>query len=205
ILSNAQAAWRFLALDTPDVEEVRAALADIITDARRTAEVIRKLQAFVTTGAMERTRLDVNDIVQEVTQLVCRDAARQHIAITLDLAAALPTVQGDRVQFRQVILNLVRNAFEAMRQGGSGVRTVVVRTSFETPEVITVAVQDSGMGVDEVSMARLFHPFFTTKTGGMGVGLAARPPVFAAPRGGVWGTRRPPGGGPPSFPPPTRF
>src|SRR5262249_22016888 len=86
ILSNAQAAWRFLSLDTPDMEEVRAALANIIIDARRTDEVIRKLQAFVTTGAMERTLLDVNDIVQEVIQLVCRDAARQHITITLNLA-----------------------------------------------------------------------------------------------------------------------
>jgi len=203
ILSNAQAAWRFLALDTPDVEEVRAALADIITDARRTDELFRKLQAFVTTGAMERTLLDVNDIVQEVMQLVCRDAARQHITITLNLAAALPPVYGDRVQLRQVILNLVRNAFEAMPQSGNGARTVVVCTSFETPQVITVAVQDSGMGVDELSMTRLFHPFFTTKTGGMGLGLALSRSIISAHGGWSWATRNPQGGLTMSFTLPT--
>src|SRR5262249_51659484 len=141
-----------------------------------------------------RTRLDVNDIVQEVTQLVCRDAARQHIAITLDLAAALPTVHGDRVQLRQVILNLGRNAFEAVPQGGSGVRTGGVRTSVEAPEGITVEGKDSGRGVNEVSMARLFHPFFTTKTGGMGLGLALSRSIIAAHGGWIWATRNPQGG-----------
>jgi hypothetical protein len=75
-------------------------------------------------------------------------------------------VHGDRVQLRQVLLNLVRNAFEAMQQGCEGAGRLVVRTSFETPEVITVAVQDNGMGVDEVSMARLFHPFYDRRPAG---------------------------------------
>jgi signal transduction histidine kinase len=107
------------------------------------------------------------------------------------LAATLPTVHGDRVQLRQVLLNLVRNAFEAMQQGGEGAGTLVVRTSFETPEVITIAVQDNGMGVDEVSMARLFHPFFTTKTGGMGLGLALSRSIIAAHGGWIWARRNP--------------
>jgi len=154
ILSNAQAAWRFLAMATPDLTEVRAALDDIIADARRTDEVICRLQAFVTTGALEQCRLDVNDIVREVVQLVRSDAARQLMIITLDLAADLPAVHGDRIQLRQVLLNLVRNAFEAMQQGEDGSRMLAVRTASETPEVITVAVQDSGMGVDEVRHCR---------------------------------------------------
>ena len=191
ILSNAQAAWRFLAMATPDLMEVRAALGDIIADARRTDEVIRRLQAFVTTGTLEQCRLDVNDVVREVIQLVRSDAARQLMTITLDLAADLPAVHGDPIQLRQVLLNLVRNAFEAMQQGEAGAHVLAVRASSETPEVITVAVQDNGIGVDEVSMARLFHPFFTTRAGGMGLGLALSRSIIAAHGGWIWATRNP--------------
>src|SRR5207244_3151150 len=128
---------------------------------------------------------------REVVQLVRSDAARQLMIITLDLAADLPAVHGDHIQLRQVLLNLVRNAFEAMQQGEDGTRMLAVRTSSETPEVITVAVQDSGMGVDEVSMTRLFHPFFTTKAGGMGLGLALSRSIIAAHAGWIWATRNP--------------
>jgi len=191
ILSNAQAAQHFLALATPELTEVRAALADIIADARRTNEVIQRLQAFVTTGVLEQSRLAVNDVVRETIGLVHSDAAAQHISITLDLAADLPLIYGDRIQLRQVILNLVRNAFEAMHQVEDGGRTLVVRTASTTPEVITVAVQDCGIGVDEPSLARLFHPFFTTKAGGMGLGLALSRSIIAAHGGWIWATRNP--------------
>ena len=90
-----------------------------------------------------------------------------------------------------------------MPQGGKEARTVVIRTSFETPQVITVAVQDSGMGADELSMARLFHPFFTTKTGGMGLGLALSRSIISAHGGWIWATRNPQGGLTMSFTLPT--
>ena len=186
ILSNAQAAQHFLALDTLELTEARAALADIIADARRTDEVVRRLQTFVTTGALEQSRLAVNDVVRETIGLVHSDAAAQHVIITLELAADLPLVYGDRVQLRQVLLNLVRNAFEAMHQVAAEDRTLVVRTTSTTPEVITVAVQDRGIGVDETSRARLFHPFFTTKAGGMGLGLALSRSMIAAHGGWIW-------------------
>ena len=191
ILSNAQAAWRLLAMATPDLTEVRAALDDIIADARRTNEVIQRLRAFVTTGALEQSRFDINDVVHEVIQLVRSDADRQLITVTFDQAADLSAVHGDRVQLRQVLLNLVRNAFEAMQQGEDGARTLVVCTSSETPGVITVAVQDRGIGMDEVSMARLFHPFFTTKAAGMGLGLALSRFIIAAHGGWIWAMRNP--------------
>ena len=191
ILSNAQAAQRLLALDTPDLTEVHAALADIIADARRTAEMIRRLQAFVTTGALERTRLDINDVVHETIGLVQDDAAAQHIRITPDLAPGLARVSGDRIQLRQVLLNLARNAFEAMQHVAEGERALVLRTTSTTSEVITVAVQDSGSGVDEASLARLFHPYFTTKAGGMGLGLALSRSIIAAHGGWIWATRNP--------------
>jgi signal transduction histidine kinase len=191
ILSNAQAAWQVLAMDTPDLAEARAALADIIADARRTNEVIRRLQAFLTAGILEQTCLNINDVIHETIGLVRSDADAQHVRIMLDLAADLPLIAGDRVQLRQVLLNLLRNAFEAMRQVEAGSRMLVVRTTATTPGSLTVAVQDCGLGVDETSIARLFHPFFTTKAGGMGLGLALSRSIIAAHGGWIWATRNP--------------
>ena len=191
ILSNAQAAWRLLALATPDLQEVRTALAEIIADARRTDEVLRQLQAFVTTGAQELTRLNLNDVVRETLGLVHRDAAAQGVTITVALADDLSLVYGDRLQLRQVLLNLLRNALEAMHQGEDGDRALVVQTSSTALGVITVEVQDRGMGIDETTMPHLFHPFFTTKTGGMGLGLALSRSIIAAHGGWIWATRNP--------------
>ena len=191
ILSNAQAAWHFLDMDSPALEEARAALADIIMGARRTNEVIRQLQAFLTAGTLEQTCLNINDIIYETIGLVRSDADARHVRITLDLAADLPLVSGDRIQLRQVLLNLVRNSFEAMHQLEDGSRTLVVRTTATTPGGITVAVQDCGANIDETCIARLFHPFFTTKAGGMGLGLALSRSIIAAHGGWIWATRNP--------------
>jgi signal transduction histidine kinase len=191
ILSNAQAAWHLLALDPPELPETRTALADIIAAARRTNEILRGVQAFVTTGALALAPLNINDIVQETIGLVHRDAIAQGVIITLDLADDLPLVYGDRIQLRQVLLNLVRNAFEAMSQVEDGDRALVVRTSSASPEIVTVEVQDSGIGIDETTMVRLFHPFVSTKAGGMGLGLALSRSIIAAHGGWIWATRNP--------------
>jgi C4-dicarboxylate-specific signal transduction histidine kinase len=191
ILSNAQAAWRLLALDPPDLQETRTSLADIIADARRAGEVLRGLQAFVTTGALALTLLNINDIVRETIRLVHCDAAAQGVLITPHLADDLPLVYGDHIQLRQVLLNLVRNAFEAMQQVEDGGRELIVRTSSASLEVVTVEVQDRGIGVDETTMARLFYPFVTTKAGGMGLGLALSRSIIAAHGGWIWATRNP--------------
>jgi signal transduction histidine kinase len=100
-------------------------------------------------------------------------------------------VSGDRIQLRQVLLNLMRNAFEAMHQVEDGSRTLVVRTTSTTPGGIAVAVQDHGPIINETSLARLFHPFFTTKAGGMGLGLALSRSIIAAHGGWIWATRNP--------------
>jgi two-component system sensor kinase FixL len=191
ILSNAQAAWHVLAMDAPDLAEARAALADIIADARRTNEVSRRLQAFLTVGSLEQTCLNIHDVIHETIGLVHSDAEAQPMRITLDLAAALPLVSGDRIQLRQVLLNLMRNAFEAMHQVEDGSRILVVRTTSTTPGGIMVAVQDCGPRIDETSIARLFHPFFTTKAGGMGLGLALSRSIITAHGGWIWATRNP--------------
>jgi two-component system sensor kinase FixL len=191
ILSNAQAAWNVLAFDVPDMEEVRLALSDIIADARRVDEVLRRLQAFVITGALELTLLNINDVVRETMGLVYSDATVQGMLITLDLADDLPMVYGDRVQLRQVLLNLVRNAFDAMQQVQDGNRALVMRTLSTTLGIVTVELQDRGIGADEITMARLFYPFFTTKVGGMGLGLSLCRSIIAAHGGWIWATQNP--------------
>src|SRR5262249_29331782 len=181
----------FLAMDTPDLSEARAALADIIAGACRTNEMIRHLQAFLTAGTLTQTCLNIHDVIHETIGLVRSDADAQHMRITLDLAADLPLVSGDRIQLRQVLLNLIRNAFEAMHPVEDGSRTLVVRTTSTTPGGITVAVQDHGLSINETSLARLFHPFFTTKAGGMGLGLALSRSIIAAHGGWIWATCNP--------------
>jgi signal transduction histidine kinase len=145
----------------------------------------------LTAGTLEQTCLNINDVIHESIGLVRSAAEAQHVRITLDLATDLPLVGGDRVQLRQVLLNLVRNAFEAMHQVEEGSRRLVVRTTATTPGGITVAVQDSGPSIDETSLARLFHPFFTTKAGGMGLGLALSRSIIAAHGGWIWATGNP--------------
>lgn len=189
ILSNAQAALHLLAPDPPDLQEARLSLADVIANTRRANEVLRGLQAFVTTGALELTRLQINDVVRETLGLVHRDATAQGVMIARELADDLPLVYGDRIQLRQVLLNLVRNALEAMHQVEEGGRVLVVRTSSATLGIVTVEVQDCGMGVDETTLARLFHPFFTTKATGMGLGLTLSRSIIAAHGGWMWATR----------------
>ena len=192
ILSNAQAAYRLLTFDDPDLQEVRESLTDIIADAHRTAEVLQGLQAFVTTGALDFTAIHINAYIQETMGLVSRDAHAQGLMITLELADDLPSVYGDRTQLRQVLLNLVRNAFEAMHHvEADGDHTLVVRTSAPVSGVIMVEVQDSGMGIDETTLTRLFHPFFTTKAGGMGLGLALSRSIIAVHGGWIWATQNP--------------
>jgi two-component system sensor kinase FixL len=109
ILSKAQAAKRLLTMAAPDLTEVGAAVGDIIAAVRRTDEMIQRLQAFIATGALARSLFSLNDVVREVIQLGSGDAATHHIHITLDLAPDLPPVHGDRIQLRQVLVNLVRN------------------------------------------------------------------------------------------------
>lgn len=191
ILSNAQAACRLLALDPPDLLEVHAALSDIIADARRTDEVLRQLRTFVTAGALELTRLSINEVVQEIIGLVHSDATAQSVTILSTLADDLPPVYGDRVQLRQVLLNLVRNAFEALRQVENGERTLRLHTRLATQEIITVEVEDRGIGIDKTTMERLFQPFFTTKAEGMGMGLALSRSIIVAHGGWIWATQNP--------------
>jgi signal transduction histidine kinase len=172
ILSNAQAAQTLLACDVVDLEAMREILTDIVADDKRAAAVIHRLRSLLRKGDLEFVPLDVNEIVSEVGWLVKNDALTRNVSLRLDLAADLPGVLGDRVQLQQVVLNLVLNGLEALRPPWTGARTLVIRTASDGTAAVTVAVQDSGTGIDEKDTDCIFQPLYTTKAEGLGMGLA---------------------------------
>jgi two-component system sensor kinase FixL len=151
---------------------VREILNDIVADDKRAAAVIHRLRILLRKGDPEFAPLAVNEIVGEVAWLVRSDALLRNVSMSLELAPDLPSVLGDRVQLQQVVLNLVLNGLEAMRPPWAGARTLVIRTASEGAAAVTVAVQDSGTGIDEKDTDSIFQPLYTTKAEGLGMGLA---------------------------------
>ena len=186
ILSNAQAAQRLLAVDAANLEEVREILQDIVTDDKRAGDIIHRLSGLIKKGELEFVPLDLNEIVGEVTWLVRSDAILRNVSLSLEFADDLPKVRGDRVQLQQVVLNLVLNALDAMREPRTGDRTLVIRTARDGAAAVTVAVQDAGIGIDETVGDRMFQPLYTTKAEGLGMGLAIARTIVDA-HGGTLG------------------
>lgn len=172
ILSNAQAAQRLIEVDPMDLGEVREILKDIVEDDKRAGAVIHRLHDLLRKGSLQFTDLDVNELVGEVARLVSGDVALRHMSLRLELAPLLPRVRGDRVQLQQVILNLILNGLDAMQESAAGDRTLVLRTVQESSAAVRVAARDSGAGIDEADLDHIFHAFYTTKSAGLGMGLA---------------------------------
>ena len=172
ILSNAQAAQRILASGRTDLAEIREILGDIVEDDKRAGEVIHRLRGFLKKSSVELAALDIGELVGQVARLVSSDAIIRQVAIRLDLATGLPPVCGDRVQLQQVVLNLLMNGLDAMRESPETERALVLRTHRGGPGRVAVAVEDSGVGIAEADAEVLFHPFYTTKADGLGMGLA---------------------------------
>ncbi len=192
ILSNAQAAQRFLPSGTrASAQEVAEALADIAQDAERAGEVIRRLHGLLRKGDIKQEPLDLNEAIREVTTLARNEAMLREVAVELDLAEDLPLVSGDRVQLQQVVLNLVMNACEAMGGTDAGARELTVETRRSAPGVVQVSIRDSGPGIDEGSSERIFEPFVTTKSGGMGMGLSISRSIVEAHGGELGASSNP--------------
>jgi two-component system sensor kinase FixL len=194
ILSNAQAGQRLLAADVVDRAELREILSDIVTDDKRAGEVIRRLRALMKKGDLEYASLDLNGVVREVARLVRNDAILRNVSMSLELAPGLPRVLGDRVQLQQVVLNLVLNGLEAMREPGASERSLAIRTARVGEATVAVAVQDSGTGIDATDADRLFQPLFTTKAEGLGMGLAIARNIVDAHHGRLEAANNPEGG-----------
>jgi signal transduction histidine kinase len=134
----------------------------------------------------EKARLDINQTVQEVVMLMENEAVRKGVALRMDLAADVPPVLGDRVQLQQLILNLVMNGIEAMASMADRPRELLVRSRQEEPDRVLVAVRDSGVGIDRQNLEKIFDPFYTTKSQGMGMGLAISRSIVEHHGGRLW-------------------
>jgi len=159
---------------------------DIVDDDRRAGKIIQQLQRLGKQGPLERTPLDLNTLVQEVVHHVRRNALDREVTIQLELGTGLPLVYGNRLQVQQVILNLMLNAFEAMRQNTPHHPGILVIRTTQEDARMTVALHDTGIGVDETTLERMFSAFFTTKTDGMGMGLAISRAIVEAHGGQIW-------------------
>jgi PAS domain S-box-containing protein len=172
ILTNAQAAIRLL--ERPGVAhgDVSEALTDIAADARRASAIIQRLRALSRKEHAPRAGLDLNDLIDDVVSLLRHDFVRKRITVLRAFDPVVPTVAGDPVQLQQVILNLLVNASEAIAHTDGGKREVAIATTYRTPGVVEISVRDTGIGVKESELSRMFDRFVSTKPGGLGMGLA---------------------------------
>ena len=194
VVTNAQAALRWLNMQPPDSEEVRQALDRIVRNGRRAGDVISRIRALVAKAAPRNDQLDINELVLDVVALTRSELRSSGTSLQTRLANGLPLILGDRIQLQQVMLNLILNAIEAMSGSRDGSRDLLIRTTQDGPGSVLVAVQDSGPGLKPESVDQLFDAFYTTKPGGMGMGLSICRSIIEAHGGRVWATANVPPG-----------
>jgi C4-dicarboxylate-specific signal transduction histidine kinase len=190
ILNNANACLGLLPTGTSaELEEVRAALADVTVDAERASAVIERVRALARRSPPERERLQLADVVADVVLLAARELAVRCVTIRRDVVAPLPAVMGDRVQLQQVLLNLVVNGMDAMMALAEKERLLEISACPEALEgraAATIRVRDHGVGLSSTEMDRIFEAFYTTKPNGMGMGLAISRSIIEAHGGRMW-------------------
>jgi signal transduction histidine kinase len=183
---NGNACLRWLAGDSPNLDEAREAVRRIVRDGKRAGDVIARIRALATKTATAKGRLDMNETIWEVMTLAEEELRKNSVAVQTEFAPDLLPVLGDRVQLQQVVLNLVMNGIEAMSSVEERSRELIVRTRNDDAGQVRVTVQDSGMGLDPQSMERIFDPFYTTKRGGMGMGLSISRSIIQNHGGKLW-------------------
>lgn len=186
VVANADACVAWLGLQNPDLVEARAAAERTIRGATRASEVITRIRSLINKAAPERADVRLNAVVEETVALADRQASRNRISIALELAPDLPTVHGDKIQLQQVILNLLMNGIESMSGVTGRPRLLTVRSRVQTDRQVCVSVEDTGVGIGEEIMPRLFEPFFTTRSQGIGMGLAISRSIIEAHGGRLW-------------------
>jgi two-component system sensor kinase FixL len=194
IVADANACLNWLAADRPDLDSVREALAAIMKDGDRAAEVITRIRALLSRSSVPHEPCDLAGVIREVHPLVRPELGRHGITLEMSLATDVPAVMGDRIQLQQVLLNLLMNAAEAVREVPPQRRRLVVRSTVEDRDDgpwAVVAVEDAGVGFGEDEAARLFEAFYTTKADGLGMGLSISRSIIDNHRGRLWATANP--------------
>jgi PAS domain S-box-containing protein len=186
IVNNGSACLRWLASEEPNLDEARDAARRIIRDGNRAGEVITRIRALLRKTDAKKARLDINQTIREVVTLTRNEAAGKGVAIRMELAAGLPPVLGDRVQLQQVILNLIMNGIEAMASVTDRPRELLISSRQHESDKALVAVRDSGVGLGGQDLERIFDAFYTTKSQGMGMGLAISRSIVEDHGGRLW-------------------
>jgi len=185
IVSSADAGVRWLAGRAPDIGRAMAALKEIVRVGHHASEIIESIQALTKGGHRARLPVDINDMIRQDLAIVEDRLQTNYIAVQTKLNERLPEVIADRVQLQQVILNLIRNAVEAMSSVPESSRVLNLKTEIEGSQHILITVQDSGPGIDPKDIERIFERFFTTKAQGMGMGLAICRSIIGAHHGRI--------------------
>jgi C4-dicarboxylate-specific signal transduction histidine kinase len=172
IVTNANAGLRWLNRPAPDLDEVRDTLTHIVADGHRASEVIQSVRAMFAKGDHAGTPLDTNELIRETIALASNELEAARVVVDLELHEQLPLISAHRGQLQQVVLNIITNAADAMRTIDDRARVLRVRSRSFDLNGVAVSVQDSGTGIDPKNIDRVFDAFFTTKTNGMGMGLA---------------------------------
>jgi PAS domain S-box-containing protein len=188
IITNASTCLRMLDASPPNVDGARETAKRMLRDGNRASDVITRLRALFSKREFAFESLDLNDAAREVIALSSSDMQRNRVMLQLELADDLPRVIGDRIQLQQVILNLLRNALDAMAELYDRPRQLLIRTEQEDGDHVRVTVRDAGVGVDRGSIDKLFDAFYTTKSEGMGVGLSVSRSIIESHHGRIWAT-----------------
>ena len=191
--NNARAAMRFLDRSPPELDEVREALACIVDNADRAGDIIDRIRDHIKKAPLRKKCFDLSEAISEVIELARSAIAENGVSVQTRLAEGLLAIHGDRVQLQQVLLNLILNAVEAMGSVETGLRELLVSTEQDHTGVL-VAVRDSGPGIDATHLERVFEAFYTTKSGGTGMGLLICRSIIDAHGGKLWAEANEPRG-----------
>jgi len=177
--------------ETPDSGKLEGAIEAIAAQADRAGEIIRRIRNLVTKRELEQSTVNLNDIVREIVEMEKAEASQNNITVQTELAEDMPLVLADKIEIEQVVLNLVRNAFDAMSDTAVGERKLTIRTSRLRSDSIELAVCDTGQGLPAEDAEKLFDSFFTTKPDGLGIGLSLSRSIIKAHGGRLWAEPNP--------------
>jgi C4-dicarboxylate-specific signal transduction histidine kinase len=192
-VTDANTCLRWLKRDHPDLEEAREAASRVVKDATRAAEIVSRLRLLFKKGAPPRELVDINEVIREMIVLLRNQATRFTISIRADLASDLPQVKGDRVQLQQVMMNLIMNSIDAMKDV-NGTRELAIKSHRTENEQLTVSVSDTGVGLPPQQADQIFSAFFTTKLHGTGMGLRISRSIVESHGGRLWAADNSSGG-----------
>jgi C4-dicarboxylate-specific signal transduction histidine kinase len=192
-IANANACLRWLSRDQPDLEEGRAAALRIVQNGRRAGEIVNRVRLLFTKDTLQRELVDLNEVIREMMLLLYSEVTQFAVLVRTELTADLPPVMGDRLQLQQVLMNLMMNSIDAMKDVDRN-RVLTIQSQCDEDGQVLISVSDTGVGLPPQQADQIFHAFFTTKTHGTGMGLRISRSIVELHRGRLWAVDTPPHG-----------